>query len=205
MRLKPVTMLIPAVLFMAAALPLSAQSAYSAKRGAWPVAIGAGYSSINTDWGQDAHGNPRIVNGVTVWFDWKKLPFLPHGFGLEAEGEHVNWNQPAALPQLRIDAVMGGPTYTYTVRDFRRLRFYGKGMIGFGGINFPPFGNYSHDTRTIWAPGLGAEYRAWNSFWVRADYEYQYWPNLFSRGHTLNPHGLTIGMVYDFSTMHRNY
>jgi opacity protein-like surface antigen len=100
---------------------------------------------------------------------------------------------------------MGGPTYTYTLRDFRRLRFYGKGMIGFGGINFPPYGSYSHDTRTIWAPGFGAEYRAWNSFWVRADYEYQYWPNLFGRGNTLNPHGLTIGMVYDFSTVHRKY
>ena len=203
MRLKPLAMLIPALLFLATTLPLSAQSAYSAERGGWPLVVGAGYSSINMDWGHGADGNPRVVNGVTVWADWNKLPWVPRGFGIEVEGEHVNWNQPAALPQFRIDAGLGGPMYTW--RHFHRLHLYGKGLIGLGGIYFPPFGSYSHDTRTIYVPGFGAEYRAWNSFWVRADYEYQFWPDMFGRGHALNPHGFTLGMTYHFSGLHRKY
>lgn len=203
MRLKPLAMLIPAVLFVATALPLSAQAAYSAERGTWPVAVGAGYSSINMDWGQDSHGNPRTVNGVSVWVDWKQLPRMPRGLGLEFEGEHVNWNQPTALPQLGLDAGLGGPMYTWP--HLNRLHLYGKGLIGFGGIYFPPFGSYSHDTRVIYVPGFGAEFRAWNGFWVRADYEYQFWPHMFGNHHALNPHGITIGMVYDFSGIHRKY
>ena len=202
MRFKPIAMLIPAVLFVAATLPVSAQSSYSAKSGGWPLVLGTGYSTVNMDLGADTNGNPPIVNGITVWADWNKLPWVPRGFGIEAEGEHVNWNQPSAFPKTRIDAGLGGPMYTW--QALSRLRLYGKGLIGYGGIYFPAFGSYSHDTRTIYAAGFGGEFRTWNAFWVRADYEYQFWPNLFGPN-ALNPHGFTIGMVYDFSGIHRKY
>lgn len=203
MRLKSVSMLLPAVLFLATTLPLSAQAGYSAQRGGWPLVIGGGTSLFNMDWGHGADGNARILNGVTVWAEWNKLPRpLPYGLGIGAEGEHINWGQPTDLPQLRADVAMAGPIYT--VHRYKRIRPYGKILFGIGSLDFPPFGNYSHDTRTVIAPGGGGEYRAWNSFWIRADYEYQFWPNLFS-SHALTPHGVTFGVIYDFSGFRRQY
>jgi opacity protein-like surface antigen len=202
MRFKPISMLLPAVLFLAANLPASAQSHYSAERGGWPLVVGGGASQFNMDWGHAPNGNQRILTGVTVWAEWNRLPHLPKGLGMAVEGEHINWGQPANLPQLRIDAGLGGPMYTW--RHYKRINLYGKCLFGLGGLYFPPLGNYSHDTRTVTAPGGGADFRAWNSFWLRADYEYQFWPDLF-RGHALNPHGVTFGVVYDFSGFRRRY
>ncbi len=205
MRLKSVPVFILAALFAVAALPLFAQSSPSAVRGGWPLMFGGGYSSINMDWGHGADGNPRIVNGVTAWLDWYGVPLFPKGLGIEVEGEHVNWNQPTmpvGLERLRIDAGLAGPVYR--VRYDQRFDFYVKAMAGFGSIDFPPVGYYSHDTRTIWAPGGGADVRAWRNFWVRADYEYQFWPQMFGPN-ALNPHGYTLGLVYDFSDLHRRY
>jgi Outer membrane protein beta-barrel domain len=205
MRLKSVPVLILAALFAAAALPVSAQSNASGEKGGWPVAIGTGYSAINMDWGRGSDGNPRIVNGITVWVDWYRIPFAPNGFGIEAEGEHVNWNQPTQpveLERLRIDTALMGPIYRW--RHYQRFNLYGKGVAGIGSIDFPPVGHYSHDTRTVWAPGFGGNVLLWGKLWARADYEYQFWPQLFGP-HALNPHGYTLGLSYDFSTPRREY
>jgi hypothetical protein len=205
MSLKSAPVMLLAALFVAAAVGASAQSLPPAERGGWPLTVGAGYSSINMDWGHDLQGNARIVNGVTAWVEWYRLPVVPHGLGIGLEGEHVNWNQPPALPQFRIDAALAGPIYRYRFRRFNRFDVYGKTYFGFGSIDFPPFGTYGHDTRTITAPGFGGDVRAWNSLWIRADYEYQFWPNMFGTGHALNPRGYTLGLVYDFSGIHRKY
>jgi len=81
---------------------------------------------------------------------------------------------------------------------------YGKFLIGFGSIDFatyPPH-TYTHDTRNVYAPGGGFEYRLHGRLWVRADYEYQLWrPDLsadFPTGATADPQGFTLGFNYDF-------
>lgn len=205
MSLKSVPVISLAVLLATIAIPVSAQSSHAAERGGWPLTVGAGYSSINMDWGQDLQGNPRIVNGVTAWLEWYRIPKAPRGLGFGFEGEHVNWNQPPTLPQFRIDAALAGPIYRYRWRRLNRFDVYGKTYFGLGSLDFPPFGTYGHDTRTVTAPGFGGDFRAWNSLWIRADYEYQFWPHLFGRGHALNPRGYTLGVVYDFSGIHRLY
>jgi len=70
---------------------------------------------------------------------------------------------------------------------------------GFGGISFENKRDplYTHDTRTIFALGGGADIHVWNKVSIRADYEYQWWRQLFGP-HDLNPNGFTIGGVYDF-------
>ena len=100
---------------------------------------------------------------------------------------------------MRHDTAEGGPTYTW--RRLRKFQPYGKYLMGIGSIDFDPLPGapptYTHDTRTIYAPGGGAQYRVFKSLWVRGDYEYQFWPNLFG-AHSLNPNGFTIGAMYDF-------
>jgi len=92
----------------------------------------------------------------------------------------------------------------YEWHHYRNFRPYVKGLMGFGSIYFGEClalcstTPYTHDTRTVYAPGGGVEYRAFRSIWVRGDWEYQFWPQLTGNTY-LNPQGFTIGAVYDFS------
>lgn len=204
MRSKCIPMLILAALFQAAAFPLSAQVHPSAEQGGWPLVVGSGYSTINMDWGNsNTTGNPRLINGVSVWAEWYRIPYFPRALGLGIKGEHVRWNQPADVPGLGFDAGLAGPIYRW--KRYQRFDVFAKGYFGFGGLYIAPTGTNSHYTRFVSAPGVGGDVRVWNSIYVRADYEYQFWPHLFSKQHTLNPHGYTLGLSYDFSGIHRQY
>lgn len=198
MRVKCMSKLLLAALAVAVALPLSAQSNPGAVEGAWPVIVGGGLSRFNVDYPNISSSN---MEGPTLWADWVRIPFVPRQLGIEAEWRMIDLNAPSAAPRLHTSSFLGGPTYTLT---FSRLALYGKGMVGYGTINFPAFGTYQNDSRTIYGLGGGAEYRAWNSIWLRGDYEYQWWPNLFVKG-GMHPHGLTFGVGYDFRTLHRRY
>ena len=187
-----------AALFIAAALPLSAQSNPAAVEGRWPIIAGGGLSWFNVDY---PNVSSSYMEGPALWADWVRIPFAPRALGLEAQWRKLNMNPPSAAPQLRTNSFMGGPTYTVTLS---RLAVYGKGTVGYGTVDFPPFGAYRHDTRTIYGFGGGAEYRAGDSIWVRADYEYQWWPNLFAQD-GMHPNGLTFGLGYDFRTIHRGF
>jgi opacity protein-like surface antigen len=191
MRLKFVL----AALFLAAtsALPAIAQVVPSATRGGLPLEVGGAYSMYYTDWS----GN---ISGPTVWVEWTHLPFI-HGLGLEAEGRDLNYGRTGSTPTLRMDTAEGGAIYRW--RHFHRFDPYIKFDGGIGSIDFPdpkiPY--YTHDTRTVYAPGGGGEFRVFRNVWVRGDYEYQMWPD-FIRGHTLDPTGFTIGAVYDLGHLH---
>ena len=95
----------------------------------------------------------------------------------------------------------------YTWRGFRAVHPYGKALAGLGSIDFPPLPysppTYRHDDRTITAFGAGADIRTFKNLWVRADWEYQFWPDLFGSSHPLTPNGITIGAVYDFKGLRR--
>lgn len=198
MRSKCIPSLVLAAFFVAAALPLSAQSNPAAVEGAWPIIVGGGLSWYNFDY---RNVPSSYMEGPTIWADWVRIPFMPQQLGVQAEWRELNLGAPSAAPQLRSNAFLGGPTYTWTID---RLGIYGKGLIGYGSLHFPAFGTYSYDSRTIYGFGGGAEYRCWNSIWARADYEYQYWPNLFLQG-GMKPRGLTFGLGYDFRTVHRRF
>jgi opacity protein-like surface antigen len=205
-------------LLLGAVLPAAAQVVPSAEQGGFPIVVGAGYSGFNIDWGQDAFGQVRYMEGVTLWIDWNLTrlhhPSLLSGLGVEVEGRDINYGLPASLSNaelhdtgtnMRQDTGLGGVIYHW--RHYAKVRPYGKALAGLGSIDFPPLPasppTYRHDNRTITAFGAGADVHAWRSVWLRADWEYQFWPGLFGSPHDLTPTGITIGAVYDFNGVRR--
>ena len=184
-----------ALFFLGVALPCRAQVTYSAEGGGKvPFTVGAGVSNFSDDWGVL---NPRQT-GMSVWVDWRfpHMPRVLNGLGVEFEGRTLQWGTPSYLPGHRMDTALGGPIYQF--RRYKRIRPFGKYLLGIGSIDFPiPGSNYNHDTRVVFEPGVGADLRVWNSISVRGTYDYQFWHQIFGLN-DLNPNGFTIGAVYDF-------
>jgi len=192
MRPKPSFKLIFAPLLIATVLPVYSQVAPAARQGGVPIVIGAGFSDFSIDWGPG-----KRMEGISAWADWypNQLPASLNGLGIELEGRDINLGRPAGITRMRQDTGVGGPIYTWNLR--RKFRPYAKFLAGIGSLDFPPFGTYSHDTFTVFEPGGGIEYRAWQHLWVRGDYVYQFWQDTFGN-HDLTPTGFTIGASYDF-------
>jgi opacity protein-like surface antigen len=197
MRMKPYLGLTLAVLFVCATYPVLAQTAPTATRNNPQFAIGAGVSGFNADWG---HG---IIMGETVWGDYTptRVPLLLKGIGLEVELRDLDFGRTQTVPPLLVYQTAGGGVI-YTWRRFNNIRPYGKFLEEFGGLTWRPSGPiYHHDTRNATIAGGGLEYRTWHNVWLRADYEYQFWPDLFG-GKTLDPKGFTLGAMYHFNRPH---
>lgn len=194
MHWKQVALAVMAFLFVIVAVPARSQVAPPASSRGLPLTVGAGVSDYYLDWGPS-----RYETGITAWADWRplRMPRLLDGLGIELEGRSIFFN--SSVAGHRMDTGAGGVIYEW--RRYDRVRPYAKYLIGLGSIDFPPpspqTSPYTHDTRTILAPGAGADFRVWRSVSVRADYEYQFWRQLFGP-HDLNPNGVTLGAVYDF-------
>ena len=173
------------------------QVTHQAEEGNVPLKVGFGISDYSIDW-----GHSRRMIGISAWANWglKGVPPFMRGTGIEIEGHHIAYDRPSGLIKMKQDSGLGGVTYEW--RHYDRVRPYGKFMIGFGSIDFDGPPNYTHDTRTILAPGGGVDVRVWRSVFVRADYEYQFWRQIFGP-HDLNPQGFTIGAAYDFGRRER--
>lgn len=182
------------VIFATACLPLLSQTNPSANRGGIPLVVGAGYSNFNIDWCCD-----NREEGATVWADWTitQMPRRFQGLGLEALARDISIDPP--YPHIRYDTIGGGAIYHW--QHLRNIRPYVKALEEFGAIEFPPpspGSTYTHDSRTFFAPGGGADFHVAGAIWVRADYEYQIWQNMFGSPHALTPNGVTGGVEYDF-------
>jgi len=165
------------------------QTVPSAYQGRLPFTIGGGASNMNVDWGQNR------MYGYSIWGDWHPgdLPRILDGLGVEAEARDLSFGRSNHIPaNFREDTLGAGLIYTY--RHFARIRPYGKVLIEYGRLNYGP----GIATDKVYAPALGFEYHAIQRLWVRADYEYQSWPNLFYGGKNLDPQGFTLGASYDF-------
>jgi len=166
-----------------------------------PFAIGAGISGYTP-----GHWPGRLYGG-TLWLDYTPtwMPSLLQGIGIEAEARDLNYGRPSSQPNLRQDVVEGGVIYSW--RHYRNLRPYGKFLAGYGNADYGARVR-SHDSRTITSLGGGVEVRAVRCVWVRADYEYQFWPDFFKHPYTtqpagqLNPEGFTLGVLYHFNRLH---
>jgi opacity protein-like surface antigen len=157
--------------------------------------IGAGASNFDADWGHNR------IWGPAFWGQWH--PFSSGalaGLGVDAEVRDLDFGRGSTLPSnFKQVAFAGGPIYI--VRALHNFQPYAKGLIGFGSFDFkiPGHPYYTHDTRNVYAPGFGFQYHLFHHTWVRADYEYQAWPDLFKDSHTADPQGFTLGLSYDFS------
>ncbi|MGB6974911.1 MAG: outer membrane beta-barrel protein [Terracidiphilus sp.] len=181
-----------AALFLAAAIPAHSQVAPAAKSSTSRLSAGGGISYFLLDYGLS-----RKMIGITAWGDYR-LPHMPYyldGLSIEAEGRDINFDHPSSLPRMRQDTLLGGPLYTWS--RYRRFHPYAKYLLGIGSIDFPPAGNYDHDTRVVLAPGVGVDYRLNPYLIARVDYEYQFWHAIFGP-HDLNPQGVTFGVLYTF-------
>jgi len=179
-----------AVLVVFTPIPAFSQVAPQVEAGP-SLSVGLGYSNYATDWS-------GRLGGPMIWgdFNFYDHPSFLNGFGIEVEGRDLNYNRTGTTPNLRMDTAGGGPIYTW--RHYPRFHPYTKFLIGFGSIDFTTeVPNYTHDTRTVYSPGGGLEYRVYRDVWVRGNYEYQFWTDFFNH-HALNPEGFTIGASYDF-------
>lgn len=181
--------------FVVAAIPAFAQVRPAATNGGMPLVVGAGFSSYNVDFGSGYR-----KDGGTLWADWtiRQMPRILQGLGVEMVARDISFGGPAGLSTLRYDTAGGGAIYHY-LRP-RNVRPYAKVLEAFGSIDFPPApgSTYAHDTRNFLAIGGGADFHAWRQVWVRADYEYQMWRQLFGSPHALTPNGFTFGPEFDF-------
>ena len=192
----PLKMLL-AVLLASASISAYSQVAPQAKASGFPLTVGVGYSNYATDWS-------GRLSGPMFWADWNFYgpPSFLRGFGIEVEARDLNYDRTGGTPNLRMDTAAGG--VIYSLRPYRhRFKPYGKFTAGLGSIDFytgDPY--YKHDTRTVYAPAGGLDYRLFGDVWVRGDYEYQFWTDFFNH-HALNPNGVTVGMAYDFNSLFR--
>jgi opacity protein-like surface antigen len=175
-----------------------------------PIAVGIGLSGFNPDYG---HGH---MLGGTLWIDYfpERLPSRLHGLGIEAEARDLNYGRSATVHAgLREDVGSGGVIYSWS--RFRNFRPYGKFLMGFGNTDYLSTGPYAppsrrHDSRTVTSMGGGLEFHAYRTIWVRADYEYQSWPDFFKHSNhaipagLLNPQGFTVGALYHFGGHHHS-
>src|ERR1039458_5751184 len=94
MRLKPYPGLALALLFVCAAYPTLAQTAPTATESRPSLAIGAGLSGYDPDFG---HG--RMYGGA-LWIDYTPNmgPLLLHGIGIEAEARDLNYDRSPSQP-----------------------------------------------------------------------------------------------------------
>jgi opacity protein-like surface antigen len=177
-----------AVVFVSAAIPAFAQVVPEANAPSIPLAVGVGYSNYSTDWS-------GRLEGPTLWVDWKfdRGPAFVHGLGLEMEARDLNYGR--SVPKLRMDTLSGG--VIYTIPHLHRFNPYVKFLVGYGSIDFAVnIPNYTHDTRTVYTPAGGLDYRVFRNVIVRGNYDYQFWADFFNH-HALNPNGLTVGVSYD--------
>lgn len=184
-----------ACLFIAS-IPIFCQVVPQATAGHLPFTVGGGVSSYDVDWG---HGR---MYGGTIWADWHpdlSLPLL-NGLGLEIEARDVSLDRGDHPTNFRQDTAGGGLIYTWS--HYRNFRPYGKYLLQLGSMDFKTLSpDYSHDTYTVYSPGLGVDFRLFRNVWGRVDYEYQFWPDVL--GKTSDPQGFTLGAVYDFGRRNR--
>lgn len=153
------------------------------------LAFGSGLSA----WDPDI-GSGRML-GITVWSDYHPpLPSFLDGLGAELQIRDVNWHRSGDQPSnLRQATFGGGPIYRW--ERYHTVHPYAKFLFNFAGMDFHvPGATYSHDTRSVYAPGGGLQVRVYQYIWARFDYEYQVWHPPIDTPGGLNPQGFTLGL-----------
>jgi opacity protein-like surface antigen len=202
MRVKPYVGLTLALVFVFATYDAMAQTAPAATQAKLPLAIGAGFSGFNSDW-----GHTHLLGG-TLWIDYipNRVPAILRGIGVEVEARDLNYGRSSTVsPNLREDVAGGGVIYSWP--RYRNFHPYGKFEMGLGNIDEESKTlTRSHDSRTVTSVGGGMEFQVSRYVWVRTDYEYQFWPDMIFKYSkpvgAIHPQGFTVGALYHFNGPH---
>jgi hypothetical protein len=172
------TILLLALVMLSLATSPSAfgQSRESATAGGGSLWIGGGASGYYLQYG----GVKNL--GITGYLDADSI----RRFGIETEGRWLEYHQ---NNNIHAETYLAGPRYHF---NMGRMQPYVKGLVGIGNFNFTY--NYAHGRYFVVAPGGGLDYRLSPRWSVRADAEYQYWPQ-FTFG-PMSSVGVTMGVRY---------
>ena len=176
-----------------------AQVLPSAKQSVLPFEIAGGLLSFHPDIGSG------YMRGYTIWGDYSPafLTNRVHGLAIEAQLKNIAFNRSTSQTNVTEKTFLGGANYSW--HRYRNFYPMASAKVGYGSLDFLLNNDYlyTHDSRVIFSFSGGGQYRLWENVWAHADYEYQYWPQLFSRN--LHPRGLTFGLAYDFRPSNRRY
>jgi hypothetical protein len=162
---------------------LEAQAA-PAVRGGAGLWSGAEYSNFSPDFGPS-----QRLSGIGGYLDlnWNSR------YAAEAEVRFLRFNGFSSQYQ---DNYLIGPKITILPKG--KLRPYAKVLVGLGKFNFPY--QLGYGTYFALALGAGVDYRLSPRISIRAEYEYQFWPNspgiAGEPSNSLRPNGLSAGFAY---------
>jgi opacity protein-like surface antigen len=176
------------MLFLGSALA-SAQVAPSAYGGPPLLSVGGSYSFFDA-----AYAGNRVA-GIGSYIDWD--PAMKWHLGAQGEGRWLTYNGAHGFSEYNY---LAGPLYRIPVRW--RWHPYAKFLAGAGEINFPY--HLAHGSYFAMAPGGGVEFEMKRRWRVRADYEYQIWPDAPGipgiQSSALKPNGVSVGISYSIFT-----
>lgn len=153
-----------------------AQSVESANAGRPFVSVGVAASGYTL-----GYGDRRII-GLSAWVDADTIRRL----GFETEMRRLEYRQTA---NVHAETYLTGVRYHLNLAGTQP---YVKLLGGYGHFNFPY--NYAKGSYFVIAGGGGVDYRLNPRWTVRADVEYQSWPQ-FTYG-PMNSIGANIGIRY---------
>ena len=140
------------------------QVVYEAERTPLSLSAGGSFSYFSADYG----GYKPM--GVTAVVDFS--PVIWDHVAAEAEGRWLTLNASHGFSEYNY---LVGPVYRFTLTEHRGLHPYVKALVGGGIINFP--NNLAYGRYFAIAPGGGVDYTLTRRVRLRADYEFQIWPN----------------------------
>lgn len=179
-RLYPVTF---GFAILAASLPsASAQALPTATRND-TIQAGVAAMTLNTDY------TTRNTAGLMVFADYDILHLFHLDAGLEGEARFGGLYSPDDIGE---NSYLVGPRISYRRR---RLKLYGKFMVGRGTIFHDAPNNNNSSSFKMIAVGGGLEYRVKQHFNLRViDVEEQRWPHFPTDG--LTPLAISAGVAY---------
>jgi opacity protein-like surface antigen len=168
------------------------QVMHAAEQGGIPIELFAGPSIWKSNWGSVPNFGYMALADIRPALRGKL-----NGIGVEVEYRDIRFRRSGQPNNFRQRTMGGGPVYSFPFRN--RFRFYGKALLEYGTMDFTfkNFPGYTHDSRAVFAPGGGAQYRLTRNIWTRVDYEYQIWQPMFSATKRPTPNGYTFGISYD--------
>lgn len=156
----------------------------AAKGGNARLLVGGEYSYFKTDFPSTVH-----MHGIGAYADFNATPRI----GVEGEARFIDFGD---FHGENEKTYMIGPKIY--LRPFGKIKPYGKFLLGRGSIQYPfSIGSGSY---FAYAPGGGVDYRVNRNWYLRVDYEYQFWPSApgipGEPNNGLTPNGISGGISY---------